>query len=254
MSQSTHLADTAFSLEGRCALITGAARGMGFGIAQSLAEQGANVVINDIDAALAKAAAVQLQQRGLSAVALAFDVTDHAVVQAALASVGVDILINNAGKAGGIDMQQKNFADSSPSDWRPYVDSNLYGMLNCCHAVLPGMRQRQFGRIITISSEAGRRGLNIGVSIYGAAKAAQISFMRHLSQEVARDGITCNAVALGLMNNVPDQFAVPMARGIPVGRLGTPQDAGSACVFLSSNEAGWITGQCLSVNGGVGTF
>jgi NAD(P)-dependent dehydrogenase (short-subunit alcohol dehydrogenase family) len=227
---------------------------MGFGIAKAMAEQGASVIINDIDGTIAEAAANELRWQGHSASALVFDVTDHLAVQTVLASMAIDILVNNAGKAGDSAMLQKNFADSSPADWQPYVDSNLYGMLNCSHAVLAGMRARKFGRIITISSEAGRRGLNIGVSIYGAAKAAQISFMRHLSQEVARDGITCNTVALGLMNNVPEEFAASMARGIPVGRLGTPQDAGSACVFLASNEAEWITGQCLSVNGGVSAF
>jgi NAD(P)-dependent dehydrogenase (short-subunit alcohol dehydrogenase family) len=251
MSQT---ASPAFSLAGRAALITGAARGMGFGIARAMAAQGATVIINDIDKALADAAAQDLKQQGYSVSALAFDITDNAAVCNALATIPVDILVNNAGKAGDGMMQQKNFADSSVQDWQPYVDSNLYGMLNCSHAVLAGMQARRFGRIITISSEAGRRGLNIGVSIYGAAKAAQISFMRHLSQEVARDGITCNSVALGLMNNVPDEFAAPMARGIPVGRLGTPQDAGSACVFLASKEAEWITGQCLAVNGGVSAF
>lgn len=252
MSQTTN--SITFSLAGRTALVTGAARGMGLGIARAMARQGASVIINDIDEVLASSAADMLKQQGHSVAAVAFDVTNAAAVQAALAALQVDILINNAGKAGSSDMQQKNFADSSPADWRPYIDSNLYGMLNCSHAALPGMRERKFGRIITISSEAGRRGLNIGVSVYGAAKAAQISFMRHLSQEVARDGITCNAIALGLMNNVPDEFAAPMARGIPAGRLGTAQDAGSACVFLASSEAEWITGQCLSVNGGASAF
>lgn len=245
---------TSFALAGKTALVTGAARGMGFGIARALAQQGASVVVNDIDATLAEKAVAALQQQDLAARAMIFDITDFDAVRSALANVHVDILVNNAGKAGSEDMLQKNFADTSPTDWQPYVDSNLYGMLHCCHAVLPGMQQRQFGRIITISSEAGRRGLNIGVSIYGAAKAAQIGFMRHLSQEVARYGITCNTVALGLMNNVPEEFAVPMAKGIPVGRLGTPQDVGSACVFLSSTEAAWITGQCLAVNGGVSAF
>lgn len=254
MKHSEPQSSPLFSLAGRTALVTGAAQGMGFGIAEALAVQGASVIVNDIDAELAQRAAHALSEQGFEASALAFDITDFATVHTALRDAPIDILVNNAGKAGSSAMQQKQFADTTPADWQPYVDTNLYGMLNCCHAVLPGMRARRFGRIIAISSDAGRRGLNIGVSIYGAAKAAQISFMRHLSQEVAREGITCNSIALGLMNNVPEEFAGPIARTIPVGRLGTPDDAGSACVFLASSQAAWITGECLCVNGGSSVF
>ena len=116
------------------------------------------------------------------------------------------------------------------------------------------MIEAQWGRVITISSEAGRTGLNIGVSIYGAAKAAAINFMRHLSQEVGEHHITANSIALGLMNNVPEEFTSKMIRGIPAGRLGTPEDAASAVIYLASKEAEWINGQILSANGGSLTF
>jgi 3-oxoacyl-[acyl-carrier protein] reductase len=116
------------------------------------------------------------------------------------------------------------------------------------------MIERNWGRVITISSEAGRSGLNIGVSIYGAAKAGAINFMRHLSQEVGGHHITANSIALGLMDNVPEEFSRQMIRGIPAGRLGSPVDAAAAVIFLASEEASWVSGQVLSVNGGSSAF
>jgi NAD(P)-dependent dehydrogenase (short-subunit alcohol dehydrogenase family) len=142
----------------------------------------------------------------------------------------------------------------SPAQWQAFIDVNLMGVLNCTHAVLPGMIERKWGRIITISSEAGRSGLAIGVSIYGAAKAAAINFMRHLSQETGAHNITANSIALGLMDNVPEEFSGKIIRSIPTGRLGSPADAASAVVYLASEEASWITGQVLSVNGGSSAF
>jgi NAD(P)-dependent dehydrogenase (short-subunit alcohol dehydrogenase family) len=154
-------------------------------------------------------------------------------------------------------MRAVKFRDLPRNEWDPYIDVNLYGVLNCTKAVIDGMCERKWGRIITISSGAGTEGLNIGVSIYGAGKGAGISFMRHLAVENAGDGVTANTLALGLMErNDPgiteDQRTVTakIAKTVPVGRLGTGTDVGYACVYLASNEASWITGQTISLNGG----
>ena len=160
----------------------------------------------------------------------------------------VDILVNNAGIPA--EMVMVPFRDSSPEIWRRFIDLNLYGVLNCTHAVVGGMCDRGRGRIVTISSEAGRTGLGIGVSLYGAAKAGAVGLMRHLAVEVAPAGVTVNCLSLGLMDNVAGEWADAMAARVPRRRLGSPTDAGAAVVFLASDEAAWITGQVLPVNGG----
>ena len=243
-----------FDLTGRVALVTGAGQGVGTGIAASLAAAGAAVAVNDLVPERASAVAGTL---GDGAVAVAFDVTDLDAVRAGVAEVEralgpVDVLVNNAGiPAAGFP--QVTFAESDPALWRRFVDLNLYGVLNCTHAVVGGMCERGRGRIVTISSEAGRLGLGIGVSLYGAAKAGAGGLMRHLAVEVAPSGVTANCLSLGLMDNVPGEWAEAMARRVPRGRLGSPADVGAAVVFLASDEAGWITGQVLPVNGGTAT-
>ena len=239
-------------LTGKTALITGAGRGIGLGIARVLGQQGATLLINDLFAERADAASQALQQQGLKAIALPFDATDYAAVSRAISdSDPIDILVNNAGIPGHEGMQLQSFADMSPDTWRPMVDVNLYGTLNCTHAVLPGMREQGWGRILVVSSDAGRVGTKTGVSIYGACKAAAVHFIRNLSQEVAAEGITANAVALGPMDNLPEEIVEFVARGIPVQRLGTGDDVGNAIAYLASEEAAWVTGQLLPVNGGL---
>jgi NAD(P)-dependent dehydrogenase (short-subunit alcohol dehydrogenase family) len=132
---------------------------------------------------------------------------------------------------------------------------NLNGVLNCCRAVINPMCDRGWGRIITISSGAGVVGLRIGVSPYGAGKGGGLAFMRHLAIETARFGVTVNTLALGLMNvqGAPNETTAALARQIPVGRLGTPDDIGSACVYLASPEASWMTAQTIQINGGAVT-
>ena len=244
-----------FELIGKVALVTGAGQGVGRGIACGLAQQGATVLVNDIDQLRADATVEKIRRAGGNAEGVCFDVTDVDQLKEKIVAAGIiDILVNNAGNAGAHAMQQQYFADMSPAQWQAFIDVNLMGVLNCTHAVLPGMIERKWGRIITISSEAGRSGLAIGVSIYGAAKAAAINFMRHLSQETGAHNITANSIALGLMDNVPEEFAGKIIRSIPTGRLGSPADAASAVVYLASEEASWITGQVLSVNGGSSAF
>jgi NAD(P)-dependent dehydrogenase (short-subunit alcohol dehydrogenase family) len=236
----------AFDLTGRRALVTGGGQGVGEGIVRALADHGATVVVNDLHADRAQAVADAVER----AVVAAFDVTDGDAVAAAVASVGpIDILVNNAGVPEGMGIGP--FADMDPAEWAQYVDLNLYGVLHCCHAVIGGMRERGWGRIVTISSGAGVSGINLGVSIYGAAKGGAIAFMRHLAIENARTGITANCLALGLMDNKQNRDVTEhLARSVPVGRLGRPEDVGAAVVYLASEEAAWMTAQTINLDGG----
>jgi len=243
-----------FDLGGRVALVTGAGQGVGAGIARILSSQGARVGVNDLHAERAKATVEQIARAGGAAVAAPFDVADYAAVCAGIerfaAHFGpVDILVNNAGIPEGMGIQP--FRESEPAAWRPYVDVNLYGVMNCCRAVINGMVERGFGRIITISSGAGTTGLSLGVSPYAAGKGGGISFMRHLAIENARRGVTANTVALGLINSQREPEATAqLAKSVPVGRLGEPEDVGALCAYLASNESSWMTGQTLQINGG----
>ena len=189
-------------------------------------------------------------------IAAPFDVTSLEEVQHGVASVAeqlgpIDILVNNAGNAGANTFTPTPFSELSPDQWQKFIDVNLYGVLNCTKAVISSMQDRRWGRIITISSGAGQSGLNIGVSIYGAAKGGSIAFMRHIAIENAKMGITANSLALGLMDTIDDPSVTEhLARAIPAGRLGSPEDIGAACVWLASEEAAWVTNQTININGG----
>ena len=240
-----------FDLSGRTALVTGAGRGVGLGIATQLLAAGAQVLVNDLVPERAVAAATRL---GRGATPLAFSVADPEAVELAVASAGpIDILVNNAGIPPS--MRPVTFREMRREEWAAYVDVNLFGVLNCVKATIDGMCDRGFGRVITISSGSGTAGQNIGVSLYGAGKGGGISFMRHLAIECARDGVTANTLALGLMQrdettDADRSVTASMARAVPVGRLGTGDDVGYTCVFLASDEASWITGQTIAINGG----
>ena len=246
-----------FELTGKVALVTGAGQGMGAGIARALARQGARVAVNDLDETRSEVVAKAIHDQGSEAMAAPFDVTDLQQVEAGVARITeelgpVDILVNNAGNAGGgPTMELKQFREMPVDDWRRFIDINLYGPANCSKAVVEGMCQRGSGRIITISSGAGQTGLPIGITLYGAGKAGALGFQRHLAMELAGDGVTVNAIALGLMDNVGGADVVKgLANSQPTGRLGTPEDVGAAVVYLASDEASWVTGQVLGVNGG----
>jgi NAD(P)-dependent dehydrogenase (short-subunit alcohol dehydrogenase family) len=244
-----------FELEGRVALVTGAGRGVGVGIAQALARQGARVAVNDLrgDRAQRTVDAIR-EQSGGKAAAFAFDVTDYAAAAAAIDGITnelgpVDIVVNNAGiPPGGIPLVA--FADSERDAWHRMIGVNLYGVLNTAHLTVAAMCERGWGRIVTISSEAARFGMDQHVSLYGASKAGAVGFMKHLALEVAPAGVTANCIALGAMNNNAGKWGEAMVPRIPRRRLGTGDDAGAAVVFLASAEADWITGQVLPVNGG----
>jgi len=243
-----------FDLTGRKALVTGAGRGVGEGIAQQLARAGAALAINDLHEERARSAAERIQAAGGRAVAAAFDVADYAAVEAGIAAAeadigALDILVNNAGIPEGMGIRP--FRETDPAAWRPYVDVNLFGVMNCSRAVINGMCARGHGRILTISSGAGTVGLSLGVSPYAAGKGGGISFMRHLALESARQGVTANTLAIGMIDNHADPSVTEhLAAQIPVGRLGQPSDIAALCLYLVSDEAAWMTGQTLELNGG----
>jgi NAD(P)-dependent dehydrogenase (short-subunit alcohol dehydrogenase family) len=237
---------TIFDLSGRTALVTGAGQNVGAGIARMLAAQGAKVAVNDFVPERAAAVAEEI-----GGIATPFDVTDLDAVRAAVADLGpVDILVNNAGNGGVGGMVPQSFREMEPSAWDGPVKVNLYGVLNCCKAVVDGMCERGWGRIITIGSGAGTAGVNIGVSPYSAGKGGGIAFTRTLALEVARTGVTANSLALGLMGMPDPTVTAQIAKSIPIGRTGTPEDIGAACVWLASDEAAWVTGQTIQINGG----
>jgi 2-hydroxycyclohexanecarboxyl-CoA dehydrogenase len=239
-----------FDLTGRVALVTGAGQGMGLGIARALARQGARVAVNDLFAERADQAVATLAGEGLSALAVPGDITQAVVREALVAQVGqqlgpVEILVNNAGVPPGMPTSLRKFKDLADEDFERQLDLNLRAILGLTRLVVGGMCERRFGRIVIISSESWRVGLNYGLSNYAAAKAAALGFMRQLAHEVGRQGVTANAVSLGTMNNFGYED-----RGSAVGRTGTPDDVGAAVAYLASAEAAWMTGQVLPLNGG----
>ena len=248
-----------FDLTGKVALVTGSGQSVGAGIARTLAAQGATVAVNDIVEERAAATVATIADAGRHAAGFAFDVTDLGAVNAAVAAIEdalgpVDILVNNAGNAGAPGMVVSQFREMDPAVWDRFVAVNLYGVLNCSRAVIDGMCERGWGRVITISSGAGVVGMRMGISIYAAAKSGSIGFMRHLAMEVARQGVTANTLALGLMGvQELTELTRDTARQIPVGRLGSPEDVGAACAYLASEEAAWMTGQTINLNGGATT-
>ncbi|MBM3133540.1 MAG: SDR family oxidoreductase [Chloroflexi bacterium] len=245
-----------FDLKGHTALVTGAGQNIGAGIAKALAAQNAAVIVNDYHLERAESVARDLLESGARALAVQGDVTDlesvRRMVNEAQTSVGpIDILVNNAGNAGAGAFVPIRFRDMPIEGWDQFLKVNLYGVLNCVKAVLDPMCERHWGRIITISSEGYRTGTSMGISLYAAGKAGAVGFSKQLSSEVGRFGVTVNCLVLGTMNTFPQ--AAQQTRSYPIPRPGTPEDIGAAAVFLASEEASWITGQAISVNGGVVT-
>jgi NAD(P)-dependent dehydrogenase (short-subunit alcohol dehydrogenase family) len=245
-----------FDLSGRVALVTGAGQNVGAGIACRLAAQGAAVAVNDVVPERARETVIAIEAAGGRAAVAPFDVTSYDAVAGGVAEITeslgpVDILVNNAGNGGASGMQVGQFRELDVTAWDGPIRVNLYGVLHCCRAVINGMCDRGWGRIITISSAAGTNGGNIGVSPYSAGKGGGISFTRTLALEVARTGVTANSLALGLMGMPDPEMTAALAGAIPVGRTGTPEDVGAACVWLASDEAAWVTAQTIELNGGM---
>lgn len=245
-----------FDLSHRVALVTGAGQGMGLGIVRALATQGARVLLNDYHADRAHQAAALLQAEGLEVTAAAGDITaagvPESLAQLARDRYGdLDTLVNNAGVPIGMSTSLRTFEHLDNADFERQLELNFRAVVRLCRAVLPSMRTRKFGRIVTISSESWRLGQSLGLTDYAAAKAATIGFMRNLCKEVGPDGVTVNVLSLGAMNNYGyDDIARKVTA---VGRAGTPEDVGAAVTYLVSNEASWMTGQMIPLNGGSAT-
>jgi 3-oxoacyl-[acyl-carrier protein] reductase len=252
------------SLSGKVALVTGAGQGVGRQVALHLAaHDAAAVIVNDFYAERAAAVAAEVEELGARGLASQCDVTDfdavRAMVAAAEAEVGpIDILVNNAGNAGPAMsiVDPKPFWETGPEDWAPWLGTNFFGVLNCANAVVGGMVERGYGRIVTVVSDAGRVG-EPNFVVYSGAKAGAAGFMRGLAKAVGAAGVTANCVALSAMRTPAteeiteqDEAVKRLLRSYVIRRLGEPEDAANMVLFLASEAASWITGQTYPVNGG----
>ena len=237
------------------AIVTGGASGIGRATAVRMAGEGAAVVIADVNGEGADGVAKSISEEGGRAIALQVDVTDatgvRAMTEQAITAFGkIDILVSNAGwdRAGP-------FADTDEELWDRVIAINYRGHLATCHAALPYMRERGRGRIVTVASDAGRVGSS-GEVVYSGAKGAVIAFTKGLAREVARYGINVNCVAPGLVDTpllagMPEKLIAAIVRSIPLRRTGVPEEIAAAICFFASEDAAYITGQTLSVNGGL---
>ena len=242
----------------RTAIVTGAARGIGFAIASRLLADGCRVALADVDEAAARAAAEKLGGEAAGAQALRLDVSDTESVRAgfarAEASQGpLDVLVNNA----GIDVIGP-FVESDEQTWRRLIAVNLEGTLRCCRAALDGMLARGAGSIVNLGSDAGRVG-STGEAVYSATKGGIIAFTKSLAREVARQGVRVNCVCpgptdtalLGQVAEYSQKLHDGLARAIPMRRVGAPEEIAAMVAFLAGDDARYVTGQTVSVNGGL---
>jgi 3-oxoacyl-[acyl-carrier protein] reductase len=244
---------------GRTAVVTGSGAGVGRAIAMHMARAGAELWINDLDLARAESVCAEIEAEGGKARPVVADVCDIASVHEMAATTGpIDILVNNAGSGVRAFAEQTatftTFAESSPAEWEPVMRVNLTGVLHVTHCYVGDMIERGWGRILTIVSDAGRKGERRQV-VYGAAKAAAMGFTRGLAAEVGRSGVTVNCISLGTMRHGPsaemsEEQEHRLARAYPVGRLGRVDDPAPIAVMLCSDAGEWITGQVYPVNGG----
>ncbi|MBP8296904.1 MAG: SDR family oxidoreductase [Burkholderiales bacterium] len=239
----------------RTAVVTGAASGIGRAVAQRLAEEGARVAIADLDGARAETVANAIRASGATAIAVQVDVSrpdDAARLAAAVARQwgSVDILVHSAGV--GVE---RTFLETTPEDWRRIIDIDLSGTFYTCQALARLMVERGYGRIVTLASTAGVRG-GTGRAAYGAAKGGVIALTRVMAVELAPHGVTVNALAPGAIETElvkrmhSAETRVVYRAGIPLDRYGTPEETAAAALFLASDEARYITGEVLAVDGG----
>jgi 3-oxoacyl-[acyl-carrier protein] reductase len=241
---------------GKVAVVTGSSRGIGRAIALRLAHEGARVVVNyRSNAAAADEVTGQIKTSNGEALAFQADVSDVAQAQAligtAIKSFGrIDILVNNAGTTRDTLIMRM-----SEEDWDVVIDTNLKGSFNCIKAVSRQMMRQRYGRIVNITSVSGLAG-NAGQANYASAKAGLVGLTKTVAKELGSRGITCNAVAPGyvptdLTASLPEELIQEVVKRTPLGRMGTPEDLAAAVAFLASDEAGFITGQILAVDGGL---
>ena len=243
--------------DGRVAVIIGAGRGIGLAVAERFASEGARLVLGDLDAATVEAAAAQLRKQGAEVVTVAGDLSDQAVAERTIAAATehfgtVDILVNNAG--GGI---LRPFLEHTPDTLRATIDRNLWTCIWCCWLALPIMKVRGYGRIVNLGADSVRNGL-FDHAAYNAAKGGMHGMTTGLAREFARDGITVNTVApcvvatpqLEEVAKTNPELVRKVTEIVPMGRPGTMAEIASMVTYLATEEASFVTGQVISVNGG----
>ena len=260
-------------LKNKVALVTGGGQGVGREIAKTLGREGAYIMVNDIVEEKALSAADEIMGAGGKAAGFTADITNASEVGAMVSRIKeiagpVDILINNAGVPVTIrsgETPKHLFVESREFEWQMQINLNIYGWLNCTHAVLKTMVERKTGKVLSVISEAGRVG-EVGDLVYSGAKACILGFTKTLAKEAGKHCINANCIALGATAHkamrLLDPHATPetddllkrLLKSYPIGkglgRIGRPSDAASAAAFLVSEQAAFITGQCLSVSGG----
>jgi 2-hydroxycyclohexanecarboxyl-CoA dehydrogenase len=247
-------------LKGKTAIVTGGGGGIGRAICLRLAQEGVTVGVFDQHADAAAATADAASTAGARAIAQVVDITDYAAVVTAVAAFEraaspIDVLVNNAGWD-----KFAYFLETEPALWDQLIAVNLKGPINLHHAVLKGMQQRRSGRVINIASDAGRVGSSME-AVYSACKGGIVAFTKTMAREMARSGVTLNAVCpgptetpllAGFLEGAQGQKILDgLKRAIPLGRLGQPDDIPGLVVFLASDDASFITGQVISVSGGL---
>ena len=242
-------------LKGKVALITGGARGIGQAIAMTFAREGADVVVADVNLEIAQKTASEIESLGRKALALEMDVTNYDLVEAGINKIldkmgKVDILVNNAG------ITKDNLVlRMSQSEWDAVINVNLKGTFNCIKAVSRPMVKQRSGRIISIASIIGLMG-NPGQANYAASKAGIIALTKTIAKELASRNINANAVAPGFIQTemtakLSEDVKQRMLEAIPLAKLGAPQDVANLCLFLASDESSYITGQTITIDGGM---
>jgi 3-oxoacyl-[acyl-carrier protein] reductase len=244
-----------YSLDERVAIVTGGGRGLGEVFCKSLAEVGASVAVVDIDEDNAQSVAADLERSGVPSIAIATDVTDRdavgAIVQKTLDKWGrIDILVNNAGITRDTLLMRM-----TDDQWNAVIQTNMTSVFLCTQAAIKPMIKARYGRVISISSVVGLIG-NPGQANYATSKAGIIGFTKTVARELAPRNVTANAVAPGFIESamtdaLPEKAKQAMLDNVPLGRTGKPEDVASAVLYLASEQASYVTGQVINVDGGM---